>query len=242
MKPQIDAIFIDLGNTLRILTKDEHHQANAREKIAEMVDAPLAPDTFCQQIDERYKVYRKWAFQTRIEATENELWTKWLLPDYPEEKISPLVTDLTYQYRQTMGKRVVQPDARGVIEELDRRGYLLGIISNVITSKEIHDWLEADDYAKYFKSVLLSSLFRHRKPDPEIYWEAAQRIGVAPERCAYVGDNLDRDVEGTRTAGFGMVVILMDNKEYEKAPPCGENIPDAVIHEFKQLLDLFPAK
>lgn len=242
MTAEIDAIFIDLGNTLRILIKDEQHQASAREKIATLIGAAQPPDNLCELIDERYKVYRKWAFQTRIEATEEALWTKWLLPDYPYAQIAPIATELTFQYRQTMGRRVVQPDAREVIEELERRGYKLGIISNVITSHEIQDWLEADDFSKYFKSVVLSSLFHHRKPDPKIYWEAARRIGVTPARCVYVGDNPSRDVVGTRNAGFGMVIILMDRQAFENDPPCGENKPDAVIHEFRQLLDLFPAK
>jgi len=242
MNAEIEAIFIDLGNTLRILIKDEQHQANAREKIAELVRSSDSPGTLCELIDERYKVYRKWAFQTRIEATEKELWTQWLLPDYPADLISPIATDLTFQYRQTMGKRIVQPDAREVLTELEQRGYKLGIISNVITSREIPDWLEADGFGKYFKSVVLSSLFRRRKPDPEIYWEAAQRIGVPPERCVYVGDNPARDVVGTRKAGFGMVVILMNQRELEKEPPSGENMPDVIIHEFKQLLDIFPAR
>jgi putative hydrolase of the HAD superfamily len=240
MRPEIDAIFIDLGNTLRMLTKDERHQSKARDKIVELVGSPLAPEAFCRLIDERYKVYRKWAFETRIEATEEELWTRWLLPDYPGQDISPIATELTYQYRQSMGKRVLVSDAREVIMELDRRAYKLGIISNVISSREIPEWLEADGLDKYFKSVVLSSLFRYRKPDPEIYWEAAKRISVPPQRCVYVGDNPDRDVAGTREAGFGMVIILMDRLEMEKGPPGNENIPDVIIHEFKQLLDIFP--
>ncbi len=242
MRPEIDAIFIDLGNTLRMLTKDDQHQSNAREKIAVLVGSPADPDGLCQLIDERYKVYRKWAFETRIEATEAELWTKWLLPDYPKQRIAPIATELTFQFRQTMGKRIVQPDARLVLTELDRRGYKLGIISNVITSKEIPDWLEADDFARFFQSVVLSSVFRHRKPDPEIYWEAARKIGVSPDRCVYVGDNPARDVVGTRKAGFGMVIILMDRQQMEKDPPSGENAPDVIIHEFKQLLDIFPER
>jgi len=240
MKTNIEAIFIDLGNTLRILVKDEHHQSSAREKIARLVGAQESPDTFCTLLDERYKVYRKWAFQTRIEASESELWTQWLLPDYPANLISPMATELTYQFRQTMGKRILQPDAKQVISELDKRGYQLGIISNVITSKEIPDWLAADGLTKYFKSVVLSSMFRHRKPDPEIYWEDDRQIGIPTEKCAYVGDNPDRDVVGTRKAGFGMVIILMDRDELEKEPPSGENNPDSIIHEFKQLLDIFP--
>lgn len=242
MVQNIDAIFIDLGNTMRILVKDEHHQADARKKIAELVGAQESPETLIRGIDERYKTYRKWAFETWIEASESELWTRWLLPDYPPEKITPLATELTFQFRQSMGKRILQPDAKQVISELTSRGYLLGIISNVITTREIPDWLEADALTPYFKSVVLSSLLGRRKPDPEVYWEAARRIGIPPGNCVYVGDNPSRDVIGTRNAGFGMVILLMDPGEVEKDPPSGEKMPDVIIHEFKQLLDLFPAK
>jgi HAD superfamily hydrolase (TIGR01549 family) len=242
MSPKIDAIFIDLGNTMRILVKDEEYQSNARRRIAELVGSQESPEGLCQRIDDRYKKYRKWAFDTWIEAPESELWTKWLLPDYPAETLTPIATELTFQFRQSMGKRIVQQDAKHVVCELDKRSYRLGIISNVITSQEIPDWLEADGFSKFFTSVVLSSVFGHRKPDPQIYWEAARRIGARPEKCAYVGDNPSRDVVGTRNAGFGMVILLMDPVEVEKDPPTGENKPDVIIHEFKQLLDIFPAR
>jgi HAD superfamily hydrolase (TIGR01662 family) len=241
MRPEIEAIFIDLGNTMRILVKDEGHQSTARKKIVELVGSPESPDTLCQRIDERYKVYRKWAFETWIEAPESDLWTRWLLPDYPAEKLSPIATELTYQFRQSMGKRILQRDAKQVVYELDKRGYRLGIISNVISTQEIPDWLEADGLSQYFKSVILSSVLGRRKPDPEVYWEAARRIGAPPKKCVYVGDNPSRDVVGTRNAGFGMIILLMDPMQVEKDPPTGENKPDVIIHDFKQLLDIFPA-
>ena len=239
-KADIEAIFLDLGNTLRILTKDEQHQTQAREKIAQLINSEESAQELCLRLDERYKVYRKWAFQTKIEASETELWTKWLLPDVPANKIVPIATELTFQYRQTMGKRVTQSGAKQIISELSKRGYQLGIISNVITSREVPDWLDEDGLTAYFTTVVLSSVFGRRKPDPEIYWEAARLIGVTPEKCVYVGDNLSRDVEGTRLAGFGMVVILIDRNEYEKQLPIQENHPDVIIHEFKQLLEIFP--
>jgi HAD superfamily hydrolase (TIGR01549 family) len=242
LKPEIEAIFIDLGNTMRVLVKDEAHQAFARQKIAELVGAEETPEALSQQLDERYKTYRKWAFQTMIEAPESELWCRWLLPEYPAEVLSPIASELTYQFRQSMGKRVLQKDARQVVVELDHRGYRLGIISNVISTQEIPDWLEADGFNQYFKSVLLSSVFGKRKPDPEIYWEAARRIGVPPEKCVYVGDNPSRDVVGTRNAGFGMIILLMDPEDVKKNPPDGDNKPDVIIHEFSQLLDIFPAR
>jgi putative hydrolase of the HAD superfamily len=129
-----------------------------------------------------------------------------------------------------------------VLEELQKRGYTLGIISNLIGTREIPEWLEAEDYSRYFKSVVLSSVFGKRKPDPSVYFEAANRAGVDPSKCAYVGDNLKRDVTGTRAAGFGQIVIMISPEELAEAEITDENRPDVIIHEFRQLLDIFPAR
>jgi putative hydrolase of the HAD superfamily len=242
MPNDIEAIFIDLGNTLRILIKDQAHMAAARQKIVELVGTDEIPDIFCQKLDERYKLYRKWAFENLTEAPEAELWTRWLAPEFPTEKIAPLGVELTYQFRQSMGRRVVVDRGKEVVEELYRRGYTLGLISNVITSREIPDWLEADGFAPYFKSVVLSSVYGKRKPDPAIYLEAAYLAGIAPAKCVYIGDNLKRDVTGTRAAGFGMVVIMIAQDELAEAVITDENRPDIFIHEFTQLLDIFPER
>ena len=246
MDTAIDAIFIDLGNTLRILIKDQEHMARARQKITELLCTDEDPQEFCAKLDARYKAYRKWAFENTLEAPESELWTRWLAPEFPAEKIAPLGVELTYQFRQSMGRRVVVNHGKEVVVELYRRGYVLGIISNVITSQEIPDWMDEDGFTPYFKSVALSSVFGKRKPDPAIYLDAACKAGVAPSRCVYVGDNLKRDVTGTRAAGFGMVVILISPEELAEAEAAGlitdENRPDVIIHEFTQLLDIFPGK
>lgn len=242
MTPEIDAVFLDLGNTLRVLVKDEDHMAAARREITRLVGTGEDPSAFCEKLAERYKEYRKWAFETLTEAPEAELWTRWLVPDFPAERIAPLGGELTYQFRQSMGRRVLVEGGRQVVVELDRRGYLLGIISNLIGTREIPDWLEADGFAPYFKSVLLSSIYGKRKPDPSIYIEAAHRAGVAPSRCAYVGDNLKRDVSGTRAAGFGLLIIMIPPEELSQVVLTDENRPDRIIHRFPELLDIFPER
>jgi FMN phosphatase YigB (HAD superfamily) len=126
--------------------------------------------------------------------------------------------------------------------ELARRGYKLGIIANTITETEIPDWLEHDQLTPYFNAVVLSSKIRYRKPGPEIYWEGARRIGIDPCHCAYVGDNPLRDVVGTRKAGFGMIIILLDKEILVNNPPQGECVPDHIIQECSDLLDIFPPR
>lgn len=240
MKHDIEAIFLDLGNTLRILVKDQEHMGRARKRLVELVGTYEDPIAFVEKIDARYKVYRKWAFEHLREAPEAEMWTRWLTPEFPAEKITPLGPELTYQYRQSMGRRVVVEHGREVVEELQRRGYILGIISNLIGTREIPEWLEAENFAPYFRAVVLSSVTGIRKPDPAIYLEAARRAGVEPARCAYVGDNLKRDVTGTRASGFGMIVIMNSPEEIAEATVTDENRPDVIIHNFCQLLDVFP--
>ena len=241
MAHPFEAIFLDLGNTLRVLLKDPGHQAAARRKIVELVGTDEDPEVFCEKLNTRYKDYRKWAFEHSTEAPEAELWTRWLAPDFPAEKIAPLGSELTYQFRQSMGRRVVVECGREVVEELHRRGYTLGIISNLIGSREIPEWMEAEDFKKYFEAVVLSSVFGKRKPDPAIYLEAARLVGVEPSLCAYVGDNLKRDVTGSRQAGFGMVIIMSSPEELAEATLTDEYRPDLIIHDFKELLDIFPA-
>jgi putative hydrolase of the HAD superfamily len=241
MTQNIEAIFIDLGNTLRILVKDQDHMFRARQRIVELVGTDEDPITFVAKLDERYKEYRKWAFEHLREAPESEMWTHWLVPEFPAERIAPLGVELTYQYRQSMGRRVVVDGGREVVEELQRRGYLLGIISNLIGTREIPEWLEAENFTPYFKTVVLSSELGVRKPDPAIYLEAAQRAGVEPAHCAYVGDNLKRDVTGARAAGFGTVVIMIPPANLREATINDENRPDLIIPEFINLLDIFPA-
>jgi len=241
MTQNIEAIFLDLGNTLRILVKDQEHMARARQKIVELVGTDEDPVTFVAKLDERYKIYRKWAFENLSEAPESEMWTRWLTPDFPAERIAPLGGELTYQFRQSMGRRVVVEGGREVVEELQKRGYTLGIISNLIGTREIPEWLEAENFEPYFQVVVLSSVLGIRKPAPEIYLEAARRAGVEPDKCAYIGDNLKRDVTGARAAGFGSVIIMISAEKLAEETLTDENRPDLIIHQFKELLDVFPA-
>jgi HAD superfamily hydrolase (TIGR01549 family) len=165
-----------------------------------------------------------------------------MAPEFPAEKVAPLGSELTFQYRQSLGRRVVVDGGREVLAELQRRGYILGIISNLIGTREIPEWLEAEEYAPYFKSVVLSSVFGKRKPDPSIYLEAARLAGVEPAHCVYVGDNPKRDVVGTRQAGFGGIILMMSKQELAEEPIAPENQPDQIIHQFRQLLEIFPPR
>ena len=242
MEREFDAIFYDLGGTLRLVERDANFEARARQRIAELCGETGDPDVFCKFLDYRYEGYRKWCFETMQEAPESELWTRWLTPEYPRELILKNAVELTIEYRNKDGRRVVAPNGAQSIKDLYENGYKLGIISNLVTSKEIPDWLEHDDLAKYFGAVLLSCVERIRKPDPRLSQMACERLGVEPARCVYIGDNLKRDIEGTKIAGFGMFILYTTPEKLKKEKITDENRPDAIIFDFAELKELFPKR
>jgi FMN phosphatase YigB (HAD superfamily) len=242
MTPDIKAIFLDVGNTLRIVVPDEPFMVEAKRQLALLTGTSLSPDDFFALLEERYKVLRKRAKELLIEASEQEMWTKWMLPDFPAEKIAPLSAKLTRLWRDCDGRRVPRAGSTQVIIELHRRGYLLGLIANTITETEIPDYIVEEGLGAYIKTIILSSRLGIRKPNPEIYWEASREIGVEPAQCVYLGDNLMRDMEGTRAAGYGMFILYYEPKTQEKEPPNVQDKPDFIIHDMKDLLDIFPPR
>jgi HAD superfamily hydrolase (TIGR01662 family) len=242
MSTEIQAIFFDLGETLRILHHDEAYELAAMRRITELVGTDADPVEFIKLMDERYEIYRVWAFENMHESTEAELWTRWMTPDSPREHIIKNSIDLSFQYRQAKGFRVLVDHGREVIQELHRRGYTLGIISNLITSREVPDWLKEDGLTQYFSTVVLSAVCGLRKPDPEIYRIACREIDISPEKCVYIGDNVNRDVTGAKAAGIGMNIIFTTPAKLTKIKTSitDANRPEGIICDFRELLKIFP--
>lgn len=239
MKHDIEAIFIDTGNTMRVVRQDAIFQLRAMEQIAKLVGVQTSPEAFHMVLNERYEAYKKWTKETLLQVSEVEVWTRWMLPEYPVSQLAPLAEQLTALWLQRGGHRVPRPEVKPTVIELSQRGYTLGIIANTLSKTEIPRWLKEDGLTKYFKAVVLSSNFGRRKPDPYIYLEAARLACVEPAKCAYVGDNPSRDIAGARQAGFGMVIILLEQETLAKEAPSGRNKPDGIIGGFSDLLNLF---
>ena len=234
------AVFFDLGGTLRIAFSDQPYMKHARRKMAEIAGSDLPYDEFFALIEARYEPYRKWATGNYKESNDEELWCKWLLPDYDPIRIKQVCHELSFQYRQAKGRREVVDGGVEVIRELHARGYKLGIISNLIGEHEVPDWLEEDGLDFYFDTVILSSVCGFRKPGPDIYRIACDSIGVAPEDCVSIADNIKRDIPGAKAAGIGCNIIFDSPEKKHPVVFTEDTRPDAVITDFHEILDLLP--
>ena len=242
MSPNIDTIFFDVGATLRYVVEDPEFAAAAERELMELVGATEPHDVFFEKLEKNWKAYRKQAKSVLLDVSEMELWLQYLLPDYPASRVAPNAARLTRLWRDHDGRRLAHDDVIPTLRELVRRGYKLGIIANTITETEIPDWMCQANVADCFKTVILSSKVRLRKPDPAIYLLASRCIGSVPERCAYVGDNPVRDVEGAVNAGYGSMILYEDAGTADREGKLPTVQPDYRIRAIGELLDLFPPR
>jgi HAD superfamily hydrolase (TIGR01549 family) len=244
MKNPIDAVLFDMGGTLRRTagrTRDEKYQLIQR--IMGLVGTQSDVEDFSRRLSKRSNAYKQWAEQTHLELSESELWTQWMLPDYPAAQIQPMAVQLNQLYREAIGLRVIFPESREVVLELFRRGYRLGLVSNTTSSVEVPALLKELEITGCFETVILSTVAGKRKPDPTILLDAARRMGVEPERCAYIGDRIDRDVAAARQAGFSKAIILRDPRQPGAMEPnVPDLVPDQTIQNLRELLELFPPR
>lgn len=231
-------VFFDLGGTLRICDPAPEHQRRARDRMAELAGFD-DPQAFIERIDRIYEdQYRPWALGENRESGDYELWAKWLLPELPEERLRAICHEMTFLYRQVKGKRRIVDGGLEVIRTLRGRGYRLGIISNLIGETEIFDWLREDGLDGDFDSVILSSVCGLRKPDPRLYWMGCEGLGLKPEECVSIADNLNRDITGAKRAGIATNVLFISPEKLAKKTITHENRPDYIVHRFLDILEL----
>ncbi len=240
MKNNIDTIFFDVGNTLRYVVPDAAFSAQADQQLMELVKTTASHEEFFAELNANWKKYRKWAKDNLLDVSEMELWMQFLLPEYDPAIIAPNAPRLTRLWRDHDGRRVPHDDVDSTLRELTNRGYKLGIIANTITETEIPDWMCHDQVADCFKTVILSSKVRLRKPDPAIYLLGARCIDSKPEDCAYVGDNAVRDVDGAVDSGYGaMILFEFEGVAVDRDGVSPNHQPDYKIGHIGDLLDLF---
>lgn len=145
---------------------------------------------------------------------------------------------LEHLWRATHGRRVVRPDTQHVVKELHTRGYGLGVISNTTSREAVPRDLVAYGVAEYFPVVILSTTCGHRKPGTRIFETAANQLGVAVDRCAYVGDRPSRDVLGSKRAGFPVSILIHDDYVEVTEPVEDYPAPDYIIGGLSELLDI----
>jgi len=135
------------------------------------------------------------------------------LRESPEEINREVVGRMLDRYAERL------PLIDGAVEAVERLAarWPLGLASS--SNREVIDRaLEVSGLARHFRATVSSEEVARGKPAPDVYLEAARRLGVEPSGCAAIEDSAN----GIRSAhAAGMRVVAIPNPEF---PP-----PDEVI-------------
>ncbi len=140
------------------------------------------------------------------------------LSEPPEEINAEVVRRMLERYRRELP---LIPGAVEAVERLAAR-WPLGLASS--SNRELIDAaLEVAGLSRYFRVTVSSEEVERGKPAPDVYLEAATRLGVTPERCAAIEDSQN----GIRSAkAAGMRVIAIPNPRF---PPPEEVLAEAAV-------------
>ncbi|MFW9944072.1 MAG: HAD family hydrolase [Candidatus Sifarchaeia archaeon] len=125
----------------------------------------------------------------------------------------------------------LKPDAKETLEQLKARGYKLAMSTNWSDPSES---LKSRGIGGIFQSIQFTIVPGYRKPSPYMLTQNAIELGVNPLNCAFVGNEIERDVAAAKRAGFHPILVV--NEEYG-VPNTEEGL--TVIHELRELLVLF---
>jgi len=213
----LKAVFFDVGNTL--LFPYPSVGEVVREILAE--EGHLrdlgAIDAYLPLVDEYYEDrYRTDDTFWTDEAETSGVWVgmySLLCRKLGIEDDAERIAARVYDEFGSPHRWQAYPDVRPAFDRLRSRGLKLGLISN--WDRRLESLVEGLGLSEMLSTVISSAEVGLHKPDPRIFDLACERLGVAPEDAAHVGDHHYADIVGARAVG--MLPVLIDRHTGEAA-------------------------
>jgi putative hydrolase of the HAD superfamily len=122
------------------------------------------------------------------------------------ETARPLTGELIDLWRETrLDALSVYPETVSVLNWLSGE-VPLALVTNGL-SKLQRDKLELTGLTGYFASVMVSEEVGAGKPDTTMFRETLRRLGLDASEAVMVGNDLERDIVGARSAGLATIQI-----------------------------------
>jgi HAD superfamily hydrolase (TIGR01509 family) len=207
----VDAVVFDLDG---VLVDSEHVWDEVRETLAR----------------ERGGRWHERAQADMMGMSSTE-WSRYMhdvvgLAEPPEEIDAEVVRRMQARYEAEL------PLIDGAVEAVERAAgsFRLAVASS--SNRPLIDLvLELAGLASSFEATVSSEEVERGKPAPDVFLEAARRLGVPPEQCAAVEDSAN-GIRAARAAG--MRVVAIPNRRYPP-PPDVLALADVVLESLDEL-------
>lgn len=222
-------VFDFFGTLVPCLSLSEH-----KAVLAKMADLPGAPqDAFARQWFDTVKLRMLGEYPS---ARDNiKAICAMLVVPFDDERCKQAVEERHVYARAHV---VPRPNAIEMLRQLRTQGLKIGLISDC--SHELPNVWPETEFAPLFDAAVFSVLVKIKKPNPEIYHLAANRLGVTCAECLYIGDGGSNELTGARAVGM-QPILLHDAKEQGNADTHridGESWDGARISDLREVFSL----
>lgn len=213
----IRAVVFDVGGTMHVSHPDDQIRIEfSRKVLGILADAGMPieqkPEDFYASLHRNAELYKGWSEQSGRELPSEQIWGDYYLKPYhpDKEKLAPLSERLSYLFDSERSRIEPRPQLLETVKAIHAMGLSIGVISNIISLTYVPEVLKRYGISDYMSCVVLSSETGIRKPKAGIFRIAEEKLGLAPDQLAYVGDTLSRDVIGTRVAGWRLMIQIQN--------------------------------
>ena len=236
------AVVFDFGHTLVDFRRTEEALLEAYGEIRERIEAALNIDVpevghlidrVAREVDARVEGFYREARLQELDliVAFDQVLTASLGLSLPPDVVQHVVALTHSAYTRTLH---VPDSTIRVLDTLRDRGLRLGLISNItLLPLLIRQDLETLGLMKYFDATAFSSEMGTRKPDPAIFLQVLERLGVDPGEAVFVGARLHDDVGAAQAVG--MRGILTREFRQEEG---NDVVPDAIVDRLEEVPDL----
>jgi putative hydrolase of the HAD superfamily len=220
----VKAVLFDMFDTLMLIEKDHAFyspavksmhtylaQNGVQVSFAAFRDAYIkARDALYEEADQKMEEPH---FDFRVKNALQIL-------GYTTEAQSSLVQGATDAFCQEFMTYVrIDDNTTPVLKDLQAQ-YRLGVVSNFAIPECVTKLLAKHELSDFFDVVIVSAAVNKRKPSPEIFKIALEKLQLQPAQTVFVGDTVDADVKGGKDAGMKTVYLeRRPQKELETISP-----------------------
>ena len=212
---KIKAVLFDLGGTLEDLSSTKEEQRAAIEYIQDILQTRsktfrISRDEFFDKLMAGYKFYKGYVAGAGIEKSPEDMWSDYYLAAFPHERerIRRMSDHLTEIWETKFYVRDMKKEAPQMLADLKAQGLLLGVITNTTSRSAPYLLVEKYGIEKQFDVILSSAGECVRKPKPDMFLTAAEFLEVKPQECAYIGDQVRKDMLGAYDAGYSVRLLI----------------------------------
>jgi putative hydrolase of the HAD superfamily len=232
------AVIFDLGGTLMYERASWHDitargdEALTRYLIDQGMELNLStfPVEFRRRLADYFSQREKDLLETSYTFVLLELLKDKGYANLPDEVIRKALDSL---FSITQTNWVLEDDALQTLKKLEKDGYRMGLISNAGDDQDVHQLVRRFGIASYFDFILTSAACSYRKPHPRIFELAIANWYFLPSETVMVGDNLDADIRGAKSAGLYAVWISRRAGSSSEDQPRVQ--PDATVSTLAEL-------